>query len=232
MPNAELVSHAPIHVRAPDARWADDPLARCLLRRAQGALQKWPEGFPGFRASARGQTARGTADAEVAVNAHGAVELHCDDAGLRTQLHEMLRRLVAQRTPRFFDDGDGRFSIAFADANANASERAVEVHVRSGRLTYWIDGRGRVRREERAGDGLRVLTSFEEHCRTTPGRVLPVKISIATWDLTSGALLGTEIIHDSHRRLDHVWLPLSRQISGPGGGDPSLRVTLDDHQLL
>ena len=28
----------------------DDPGARMLLQRAQGALQKWPEGFTGFRA--------------------------------------------------------------------------------------------------------------------------------------------------------------------------------------
>ena len=31
----------------------DDVLARSLLQRAQGATQKWPEGFRGFRARVR-----------------------------------------------------------------------------------------------------------------------------------------------------------------------------------
>jgi hypothetical protein len=31
----------------------DDARARCLLERAQGTLQKWPEGFIGFAATIR-----------------------------------------------------------------------------------------------------------------------------------------------------------------------------------
>lgn len=34
-------------------RAQDDPLARRLRQRAQGAMQKWPEGFRGFQARVR-----------------------------------------------------------------------------------------------------------------------------------------------------------------------------------
>ena len=36
--------------------WQDDALARRLLQRAQGAFQKWPEGFAGFRAQIQCRT--------------------------------------------------------------------------------------------------------------------------------------------------------------------------------
>src|SRR5262245_40980068 len=95
------------------ARGGDDPVARCLLRRAQGALQKWPEGFRGFRASVRCEESDGVVVGRVTVMALGQVEVACDDPALRAQLHDMLRTIALERTPRFFDHGDGRFPVSF-----------------------------------------------------------------------------------------------------------------------
>src|SRR5262250_3847896 len=84
---------------------ADDPAARALLRKAQGAFQKWPEGFAGFRASITCETLRGVVAGQVTVQRPGRIDVSCDDTDLRTRLREMLGGIAVDRTPRFFDEG-------------------------------------------------------------------------------------------------------------------------------
>src|SRR5262245_49695657 len=191
---------------------AGDPTARCLLRKAQGAFQKWPEGFAGFRASVTCETPRGLIAGQVSVLPLGRVEVTCDDPDLRTRLRGMLDGIAVDRTPRFFDEGDGRFPISFGDERDHHLGRAVNVHARLGKLRYWIDSSTRIRQVERIAQGVRVTTTFETFARATPGRVLPAQSTTRTWDVASGALLSCESFHDSHRRVDHVWLPSARQI--------------------
>jgi hypothetical protein len=212
---------------------ADDLVARCLLRRAQGAFQKWPEGFAGFRASVRCELPRGVVSGVIGVSVPSRVEVDCEDPAARARLQDMLRALVEQRTPRFFDDGDGRFPICFGDGAADPHGRPIDVHAQPAQLRYWIDGAVRVRRVERIARGLRVSTTFDEIVRATPGRVLPARTTTSTWDLASGALLGSESVHDSHRRIEHIWLPVCRRIAGTAGdGTPLAVLTLEDHELL
>ena len=213
------------------AHRASDPTARCLLRKAQGAFQKWPEGFAGFRASVACETPRGLVAGHVTVFPPGRVDVTCDDPDLRTCLRDMLWGITIDRTPRFFDEGDGRFPISFGDGRDDVLGRPVNVHARLGQLRYWIDGSARIRQVERIARGLRVLTTFETFTRATPGRILPAQTTTRTWDLASGALLHSESVHDSHRRIDHVWLPSARRI-GSDSGEAPVVISLDGHELL
>lgn len=208
-----------------------DPAARCLLRRAQGAFQKWPEGFAGFRASVACETPRGIVNGQVTVAPPDRVDVTCDDLDLRTCLRDMLWSITVDRTPRFFDEGDGRFPISFGDGHDDALGRPVNVLARLGECRYWIDGSARIRQVERIARGLRVVTTFEAFTRATPGRILPAQTTTRTWDAASGALLSSESVHDGHRRIEHVWLPSTRRISGNPGGAP-LVISLDEHKLL
>jgi hypothetical protein len=225
------LSDPPLPAGTVHAHLASDPTARCLLRKAQGAFQKWPEGFAGFRASVACETPRGVVAGQVAVATPDRVDVTCDDPDLRRRLRDMLWGITLDRTPRFFDEGDGRFPISFGDGPDDALGRPVNVHARLGQLRYWIDSRSRIRQVERIARGLRVLTAFEAFTRATPGRVLPAQTTTCTWDLASGALLSSESIHDSHRRVQHVWLPSARRISGNPGGPPIV-ISLDGHELL
>jgi hypothetical protein len=92
----------------------DDALARRLLQRAQGAFQKWPEGFTDCRAQLQCQTSGQKASNWVQVLPRQRVEVYLPDAGLRRLVQTMLACLVDERTPRFFKDGDGRYPITFA----------------------------------------------------------------------------------------------------------------------
>ena len=210
---------------------AGDPTARCLLRKAQGAFQKWPEGFAGFRASVACETRRGLVTGQVTVAPPGRVDVACDDPDLQSCLRDMLWGITVERTPRFFDEGDGQFPISFGDGRDDARGRPVNVHARSGQLRYWIDGSARIRQVECIARGLRVLTTFDAFARATPGRILPAQTTTCTWDLASGALLSSESVHDSHRRIEHVWLPSARRISGNPGGT-SVVISFDAHELL
>ena len=231
---AELVSDdfsQPEALAGSAIRPGSDPTARCLLRKAQGAFQKWPEGFAGFRASVSCETSRGLVSCHITVSPPGRVDVACDDPDLQTCLRDMLCGIAVDRTPRFFDEGDGRFPISFGDDRDHALGRSVNVHARLGQLRYWIDGSARIRQVERIARGVRVLTTFETFTRATPGRILPAQTTTRAWDLASGALLRSECVHDSHRRIDHVWLPSARRISGRPDETPIL-ISLDGHELL
>jgi len=208
-----------------------DPTARCLLRQAQGAFQKWPEGFAGFRASVACETPHGMVIGQVTVAPPDRVDVTCDDPDLRTRLRDMLWGITIDRTPRFFDDGDGRFPISFGDGHDDALGRPVNVLARLGQCRYWIDGSARIRQVECIARGLRVLTTFEAFTRATPGRILPTQTTTCTWDLASGALLSSESLHASHRRIEHVWLPSARRISR-NPGRSSVVISFDAHELL
>ena len=213
---------------------ADDRGARGLLCRAQGHFQKWPEVFAGFRARVACETPRGCATARVCVAPPSSVDVACSDSTLRQRVFDMLWGVALDRTPRFFDEGDGRFPVTFGEdgvAEDGATGRPIDVHAPSGRVRYWLDGRTRIRRIERAAGGLRLVTVFDGFTRTTPGRALPSQISTRTWDVASGELLSQHLVEDTHRRLDHVWLPATRHVR-MGSGGASLVLTLHDHELI
>ena len=210
---------------------ANDAVARNLLRRAQGAFQKWPEGFAGFRARVLGETATGAREGQVVFAASSGIDVECADPALRAQLFGLMRSVVTQRTPCFFDDGDGRFPICFAERPADSPWRPIDVRSRFGEQRYWIDPSGRVRRVERAVRGIRTLTVFEELARTSPGRVLPTVTTISILDEARGVRLWSETLSDTHRRVEHVWLPAGRRITS-GAESRGLSLTLHDHELL
>ena len=232
---AALVSDDLSHSRAPRGHRshhpASDPTARCLLRQAQGAFQKWPEGFAGFRASVACETPRGV----VSRTGHRGYSGPCGRHLRRPRSSDLPPRHAVEHhgrpDPRFFDEGDGRFPISFGDGHDDALGRPVNVLARLGQCRYWIDGSARIRQVERIARGLRVLTTFEAFTRATPGRILPAQTTTRTWDVASGALLSSESVHDSHRRIEHVWLPSVRRISGHSRRTPVV-ISLDGHELL
>ena len=125
----------------------DDGAARILLQRAQGAFQKWPEFFGGFRARLAVNAAGSERSGWVEVGPDGAVEVALADADLSAWARTTLEALAAERRPAFFKDHDGRFPIAF-DEDGPADTLGHLVVVRRGEfgdIRYRIDDRARVR---------------------------------------------------------------------------------------
>jgi hypothetical protein len=214
---------------------ADDPLARRLLQRAQGAMQKWPEGFRGFQARLRCRDEAGAIGGEARVFAGGRVESTLPPGPLTTWAEASLRSLARARTPGFFKDGDGRFPITLDPDDAHPRGRRVRVHADDpGARAYRIDAKGRLGLEERHESGRRwVVVTYDEFVRTCPGRYLPARLRIFTWDLAADTLVESADIEDATCRVDHVWLPARRRaVLARGLARRALVLELDGHTLL
>lgn len=224
-------------VRPPaPARWsaeAGHDTARRLLRQAQGAVQKWPEGFAGFAARV---TFRGGSDVE-----HGEVRLVPPSgvaieglgAGPRAFLERMLCEMTQACRPRFFDEDDGRFALVL-ETETPEGERLIRVHTpEADRLVWVLDARGFIRRSERTAGGVCTSTVFEAFVRTTPGRALPARVRRTRSDAATGALLRSELITDTFVRVSHAWLPATREVTVSDLAESRCIVLeLRDHVLL
>jgi hypothetical protein len=146
----------------------------------------------------------------------------------------MLECLVDERTPYFFKDGDGRFPLTLDHKAQPSYGQCVRVH-RWDRapLAYWIDPRGRLRCCERDTADQRVVTVFEEYTRATPGRVLPTRMTFAWFALPGRDWLRSETVADTHLRVNHVWLPATRQSTITTPRDTqTILWAFDGHTLL
>jgi hypothetical protein len=190
----------------------DEPSARRILQRAQGALQKWPEGFAGFSATIRCREGQEEAVGDVRVFAGGRVDLRLDHAGLGDWARASLGAISLARTPRFFKDGDGAFPIAFGPDDGHQLGRGVRVRLGGNAWrSYRIDPKGRIRHEENAAPTRRVTATYDGFFRTCPGRVLPARCQILEWDVVGQRVSETAEIEDAYECRSHVWLPVSHR---------------------
>lgn len=203
-----------------------------LLQRAQGSLQKWPEGFPGFRARLRFRTqcCEGGGSVECAPGGHAVVEV--SEPAVRAAALDWLAEVARERTPHFFKDGDGRYPVSLEEAAGPPLVCRVRVHQPDGdQVAYGLDAKGRIRRIERDAGPLRIVTTVEEYVRATPGRVLPARAVCVQWDSRRDGPPRTEVMEDGHVRIDHVWLPSSRRIVREDAAS-AISLTIDDHRPL
>jgi hypothetical protein len=113
-----------------------------LLQRAQGYVQKWPEGFRGYRAAIRWDAADAVAEGAVVVACGRDPVIELDAPGSRGLILGRLLDLADERTPRFFKDGDGRFAV-LADGDPDGGQW-IRVERPDGFARYRLDGRGRI----------------------------------------------------------------------------------------
>src|SRR5918994_1892965 len=135
----EVLSGAPAPIPA------DDAGARRLLQQAQGAFQKWPEGFAGFTAIAHVRVRARAATGIVAVHPYASLEADFGDPECREAVAAFVARIVCERTPCFFKDGDGRFPVTFDTGDGDHGARRIIVHSPPRPCRYRIDATGRLR---------------------------------------------------------------------------------------
>jgi hypothetical protein len=212
----------------------DDVHARRLLQCAQGAFQKWPEGFRGFSAAIRCGDGHGHAVGAARVFGGGRVELDVEPGPLADWAARSLAALSLARTPRFFKDGDGRYAVTFEPEDAHPLGRGIRVHLGDGAWRgYRVDPKGRIRQREQADPTRRRTATYDTLVRACPGRVLPSRVQILDWDVTAQTVVETAEIEDAHERHDHAWLPLCRRTTVMQAGTRSeLVLELSGHTLL
>jgi hypothetical protein len=217
-----------------DSRAHDDVHARRLLQCAQGAIQKWPEGFVGFFATIRCRDGQEEIAGDVRVFAGGRVELRLPHEALSAWAEGTLSAIALARTPRFFRDGDGQFPITFEPDDDHPLGRGVRVHLGApARRTYRIDPKGRIRQQENAEPTTQATARYDGLVRTCPGRILPTRIHILEWDVRMQTAIQTAEIEDAYDCQDHVWLPVCRRATvARGAARRELVLELSRHVRL
>jgi hypothetical protein len=218
----------------PASRTHDDPHARRLLQSAQGAFQKWPEGFGGFSAAIRCREGRDQIAGHVRVFTGGRVDLCLAHGPLAAWASGALSAMSLARTPRFFKDGDGRFAITFERGEEDPRERGVQVDLGNHcRRTYRIDAKGRIWYQETVEPTRRATETYDDFVRTCPGRVIPARTQIFQWDVMSQTVIETADIQDVYERRDHVWLPVCRRMArAQAATRREVVLELSEHALL
>jgi hypothetical protein len=201
-----------------------------LLQRAQGLVQKWPEGFRGYRARVRCEAAERSSEGVVTVACGPNPSIELELPGPDEFLRPRLRAHVDERTPRFFKDGDGRFMVRGESASDG---RWIRVERPEATVRYRLDVRGRIETVQRLEGDVETVTIIEEYARATPGRVLPARRRTITRDRWTGVWLGREQSTEAHCRVDHVWLPIRWDVMAETtAGSRGFRCELFAHQLL
>ena len=209
-------------------------LARQALQRAQGAFQKWPEGFAGFTAQILCRVDDLEARGDVRVVPGGRVEVLLEPPVLRGWASRALQAIAHARTPRFFKDGDGRFPISFEAGDVPPLTHRIRVAVGADlwRL-YALDAKGLIREQETAGPARQVRVYYDTLVRTSPGRVVPTRMRLLEWAVAAQTPLEAAEIEDEYHRVEHVLLPVRRRVTRiRDGAYRSLTLELERHVVL
>jgi hypothetical protein len=98
---------------------------------------------------------------------------------------------------------------------------------------YRIDAKGRIRQQENVGPASRRTATDDGFIRACPGRVLPTRIHMLDWDVSTQTVVETAEIEDVYERREHVWLPVRRRaVQAQGERRAALAFELRDHVVF
>lgn len=228
--SALVLGLAALTVLADERRIVDDPAARQLLKAAHEVRHVW-RNFPGFTAQLTvihdGQTMHGAVT--VVGTREVQVQLPNADEKARRAVTEMLKSLVAHRAAVPFEQGVGKFAIAFGAPDNNPLGRLVLLDD-SFRSAYRIQD-GHIRQVIRhLGDTKMTITILEEV--PTEDGWLPKHFTVAWWR-DNGTLMQVDTFVDRYVKVGAFWLPAERQVFSARNGQLAVTILqLNGHRLL
>jgi uncharacterized protein DUF3386 len=201
--------------------------ADALLREAHDRGYRFPTTFDGFTAQIGWETPGGSGEGtvEVALGDETLVETsELDDWADR-----QLRSLVAHRSPRAYEDGDGAIAKRVTDdAHALGSRIELDDKMRSSYLV----GNGQIAAVTRTAHGSQFTIVVQGRMPAGDGTSVPTTFCVVYWD-GDGALTASEAYTDTYTQLDGVLVPASRTVVRADGDGLSVRrLILSGHAPL
>lgn len=198
-----------------------------LLREAHERGYRFPAGFDGFSARIGWETPAGTGSGttEVRPGSEAPVETsEIDDWADR-----QLRSLVAHRSPRPYEEGDGAIPKRVTD-NGHALGSRIELDDEM-RSSYLV-GNGQIAAVTRTAHGSQFTIVVQSRAPARDGTSVPTTFCVTYWD-GEGSLSASEAYTDTYTELDGVLVPASRTVVRADGDGLSVRrLTLSDHLPL
>jgi hypothetical protein len=205
--------------------------ADTALRRAHAQIHHHPPHFPGFRARLTviddGRSSEGSMSAPTG----GPVRVTLpDDAPGRDWAVEELRSMVVHRSPRSYDDFDGRWVKRFAEGTEDSLEPVIVMDDPMDSSYKLRDGR--IAQITRCDGGTRFTISILDERRAAAGGVVAAQFLVSWWAPDSGRLVRAAAYRDDHIESGGLLLPSSRTVvSTDDDGVVMRRLELRDHAV-
>lgn len=207
---------------APTTKTAD-----ALLREAQDRGYRFPTTFDGFTARIGWETPDGSGEgtAEIRVGVESPVVTSEIDDWASGQL----RSLLAHRSPRPYEEGDGAIAKRIAD---DAHPLGSRIELDDTMESSYLVGNGQIAAVTRNAHGSRFTIVIQGRTPALDGTFVPTTFCVAFWD-RDGALAASEAYTDAYTELAGVLVPSSRTVVRADGDGLSVRrLTLSQHAPL
>lgn len=186
---------------APTTKTAD-----ALLREAHERGYRFPTTFDGFTARIGWETPDGSGEgtAEVRLREESPVETSEIDDWANGQL----RSIVAHRSPRPYEEGDGAIAKRITDDEHALGSR---IELDDAMESSYLVGNGQIAAVTRNAHGSRFTIVIQGRTPALDGTFVPTTFCVAFWD-RDGALAASEAYTDTYTELDGVLVPASRTV--------------------
>jgi len=201
--------------------------ADALLREAHDRGYRFPATFDGFTARIGWETPDGSGEGTVQVQL--GTETPVETSELDDWANGQLRSLVAHRSPRPYDEGDGAVAKRVTDdTHALGSRIELDDEMESSYLV----GNGQIAAVTRNAHGSRFTIIVQGRTPAGDGTSVPTTFCVAFWD-GNGVLTASEAYTDAYTELDGVLVPASRTVVRADADGLSVRrLTLSEHAAL
>lgn len=210
----------------------DDPKARDLLRRAFATTYRWPRDFAGFEAAIRclGSDQPLTGRATIRLPKDVAVTLANEWA--QQWVHGQISSMVIHRSPRDFDESDGRHVLTLGEDETHPSGRQVVIHGDGMGSTYRVKD-DRIIQINRQMGPMKFSINVHKTVPTPDGRQLVQRYLVYYLSPADGKISQVEHYEDRYVSVGPVMLPASRQVTFAQEGQVlTLTIAFTEHRLL
>ena len=201
--------------------------ADALLREAHEQGYRFPVGFDGFTARIGWETPAGSGEGTALVRP--GIEAPVETSEIDEWADRQLRSLIAHRTPRPYEEGDGAIAKRVTDdGHALGSRIELDDEMRSSYLV----GNGQIAAVTRTAHGSQFTIVVQGRMPVSDGTSVPTTFCVAYWD-GAGALSASEAYTDAYTELDGVLVPARRTVVRADGDGLSVRkLALSEHAPL
>ncbi len=231
-----MESSQPAQRQAHATEIQDDPKARTLLQRAYASAYRWPAGLAGFTAlitclgSGRPLTGRLTA------RLPKDLTVTLDDEWAQGWVQGQVSSIVIHRSPRAFEEADGRFILTLGADDGHPLGRLVQIHGDGMGSRYRVRD-DRIMQITRAMGPMRFSINVFETAPTPDGRQLVSRYLVYYFapaaNTEQDRLAQVEHYHDRYVAVEGVMLPATRQVMFTRAGEVmTVTLAFTEHRLL
>ncbi len=209
-----------------------DPKAREMLKQASDQTYRWPGDFKGFSADLLVEEAGKISKGRVEIKSARDVTVSLDDEGLQKWAEGTIGMIAVHRSPRSFEEGDGRYALTFGEPDQHPLGQAVHIHG-DGMNSYYRVKDGRIQQVNRRGERMCFTINVEDALKTPDGKTLTSRYTVYYFSPKDGQLSDVESYTDEPALVDGVYLPGTRLINSVDGQKVHTRkLQFLNHQWL